>query len=73
MKEETEMPATWFRLSVHLAVTNRMESSTCIDHIFTNAAEMCLKAVSRCMGCNDHDIAAISRTTKAPKAGPNVV
>jgi hypothetical protein len=43
-------------------VTNStgMKSSSCIDHIFTNTAEMSLKV-------------AISRRTKVPKAGPNIV
>ena len=50
-----------------------MKSSTCIDHIFTNAAEMCFKAVSRLIGCSDHNRVAISRKTKVPKAGPNIV
>ena len=56
-------------------VTNRtgMKSSTCIDHIFTNAAEMYLKAVSRSFGCSDQNIVAISRKTKVPKAGPNIM
>ena len=56
-------------------VTNStgMKSSTCIDHIFTNAAEMRFKAVSRSIGCSDHNIIAISRKTKVPKAGPNIV
>ena len=56
-------------------VTNStgMKSSTRIDHIFTNAAEMCLKAVSRSIGCSDHNIVAISRKIKVPKAGPNIV
>ena len=47
-----------------------MKSSTCIDHIFTNAAEICFKAASK---CSDHNIVAIPRKTKVPKAGPNIV
>jgi hypothetical protein len=55
-------------------VTNTgMKSSTCIDHIFTNAAEICLKPVSRSIGCSDHNIIVISWKTKVPKAGPNIV
>ena len=50
-----------------------MKSSTCIDHNFTNAAEISLKAVSRSIGCSDHNIVAVSRKTKVPKAGPNIV
>jgi hypothetical protein len=56
-------------------VTNStgIKSSTCIDHIFTNAADICFKAVSKSIGCSDHNIIAISRKTKVPKAGPNIV
>ena len=56
-------------------VTNStgMKSSTCIDYIFTNATENCLKAVSKSIGCSDDNIVAISRNTKVPKAGPNIV
>ena len=50
-----------------------MKSSTCIDHIFTYTAEMCLKAVSKSIGCSDHNIVAISKKTKVQKAGPNIV
>ena len=50
-----------------------MKSSTCIDSIFTNAEEMCLKAVSRSIGCCNHNIVSISRKNKVPKAGPNIV
>jgi hypothetical protein len=46
------------------------KSSIFIDHIFTNAAEICLKAASRSIGCSDHNIVAISRKTQVPKAGP---
>jgi hypothetical protein len=62
--------ATWTRV-----VTNStgMKSSTCIDHVFTNAAENGFKAVSKSIGCRDHNIVAISRKTKVPKAGPNIV
>jgi hypothetical protein len=38
--------------------------SACIDHIFTNAAEMCFKVVSKSVGCSDHNLVAISRKTK---------
>ena len=39
-------------------VTNStgIKSLTSIDHIFTNAAEMCLKAVYRSIGCSDGNI-----------------
>ena len=56
-------------------VTNStgMKLSTYIDHIFTNAAEISLKAVSRSIGCSDHNIVVIARKTKVPMAGPNIV
>lgn len=47
--------------------------STCIDHIFTNAAELCSKAVSVPVGCSDHNLVAIVRKTKVPKPGPKVI
>jgi hypothetical protein len=50
-----------------------MKLSTCIDHIFINAAEMCFKGVSKSIGCSDHNIVAISRKTEVPKTGPNIV
>ena len=50
-----------------------MKSLTCIDHIFTNPADICLKAVSRSIGCSDHNIISISRKTKVPTAGPNIM
>ena len=34
---------------------------------------MSLKAVSKSIGCSDHNLVAISRKTKVPKAGPNIV
>ena len=39
-------------------VTNStgMKSSTCIGHIFTNVADICYKAVSKYIGCSDHNI-----------------
>ena len=56
-------------------VTNRtgIKSSTYTDHIFTNAADICFKAISKSIVCSDHNIIAISRKTKVPKAGPNIV
>ena len=50
-----------------------MKSSTCIDNIFTNVAEMYFKTVSKSIGRSDHSIIAISRKNKVPKAGPNIV
>ena len=56
-----------------VTISMGMKSWTCVGHIFTNAAEMCLTAVSRSIGCSDHSIIAISRKTKVSKAGPNIV
>lgn len=42
-------------------------SSTCIDHMYINAAELYSKAVS--IGFGDHNSVSISRKTKVPKAG----
>ena len=49
-----------------------MKSSTCINYIFTDAAQFFFKAVSKSIGCSDHNIIAISRKTTVPKAGPNI-
>jgi hypothetical protein len=46
-----------------------MKSSTCTDHIFTNALEICFKAVSKTIGCSDHNIVAMSRKTKFQRLG----
>ena len=48
-------------------------TSTCIYHIFTNAAELCSKAVSVSIYCSDHNIVAIRRKAKVPKVGPKVI
>ena len=58
-----------------MVVTNStgMKSSTFIGQIFTNVAEICFKVVSKPIGCSDHIIVALSRKTKVPKAGPNIV
>jgi hypothetical protein len=41
-----------------MVVTNStgMKSATCIDHMFTNAAEMCFKALSKSIVCSHHNI-----------------
>ena len=49
-----------------------MKSSTCIDHIFTNVAEIYFKAVSNSIGCRDDNSVAIPET-KGLNAGPNMV
>jgi hypothetical protein len=46
-----------------------IKSSTYIDHIFSNAAAICFKSVSKSIRCSDHNLVAISRKTKVPKDG----
>ena len=53
--------------------TTGTRSSTCINHIFTNTVELCSEAVSIPIGCNDHNIVAISRKAKVPSAGSKIV
>ena len=53
--------------------TTGTRSSTCIDHIFTNAVELCSEAISVPIGCSNHNIVAISRKAKVPTAGPKMV
>ena len=36
-------------------------------------AEHCSKAVSVALGCSDHNLVALTRKTKIPKAGPKVI
>ena len=71
------MISLWSFLSMRILTLNLnstwIKSSTCIYHIFTNTAEIYSKAISRSMECSDHNIVAISRKTKVPKAGPNIV
>jgi hypothetical protein len=43
-------------------------------HVFTNAAELCSKALSDSIGCSDHNIVAITTSkASAPKVGPKVI
>lgn len=35
-------------------------AATCIDHIFTNAVDMCSRGVSAPMECSDHNVTAIT-------------
>lgn len=48
-------------------------TSTCIDHIFTNAADLCFKGISAPIGWTDHNIIAITRKAKVPKGRPKVI
>lgn len=54
--------------------TNRagVKSSTCIDHIFTNVPEHCSNAISLLIGFSDHNLVAIKRKIKMPKAGNKI-
>lgn len=45
-------------------------SSTCIDHIFTNAPELCSKPISLPVGFSDHNIIATARKLKVARTGP---
>lgn len=48
-------------------------SSTCIDHIYTNAGELCSRAISVPIAFSDHNLVAICRKAKVPKVGPKIV
>lgn len=52
--------------------SNGTQTSTCIDHIFTNAVDKCSGAVSVAMGCSNHNLIAIVRKTKLPKPSPKI-
>lgn len=49
------------------------KSSTCIDLIFTNVAELISKVISMPVGCSDHNLIAIGRRTKVPKSGQKII
>lgn len=48
-------------------------SSTCLDLIFTNFPERCSKAFSVEVGFTDHNLVVLSRTTKIPKGGNQII
>lgn len=48
-------------------------TSSCIDHIFLNESDFYSKAFSVPVGCSDHNVVAIARKSKVPKAKPRVV
>ena len=50
-----------------------LKTSTCIDLLFTNAAELCSKAIVIPVGCSDHHLIAIARKTKVPKSGQKII
>ncbi|XP_038127138.1 uncharacterized protein LOC119773968 [Cyprinodon tularosa] len=43
------------------------KSATCIDHIYTNAADLCYKPESRVTGCSDHNLITVTVKIKIPK------
>ena len=47
---------------------NGLKTSKCIDHLFTNVPEKCTRSVSITIGFSDHNLIAIKRKTKVPKA-----
>lgn len=49
------------------------QTSTCIDHIFTNVPELCSQAVSMAVGCSDHNLIAVSKKAKLPKSGARII
>lgn len=80
LKERLLMVMNECNLSQRLNVPTRIfsnnegvKSSTCIDHIYTNAAELCSKAISRPVGFSDHNVIAMVRYTKVPKPGPKIM
>ena len=48
------------------------KSSTCIDHIYTYVPEHCSKSISLSIGFSDHNLVAITRKIKVPKAGNKI-
>ena len=58
-----------------MVVTNStgIKSSTCIDHIFTNAADICFKAVSKSIGCSDHMVERDEAKGMAIKSGRQLI
>lgn len=47
--------------------------ATCIDQIFTNAADLCSKAISMPVGFSDHNLVSVNRKTKVPKSGQKMI
>ncbi len=75
MRKKVMSPAKTCNLTQVVTLPTRMfinkfgiTKSTCIDHIFTDMPEHCSKAVSVPLGCSDHNLVAIMRKTKIPKA-----
>lgn len=52
---------------------NGHRSSTCIDHVFTNAPELCSASLSIPVGYSDHNLIIVNRSTKLTKTGPKMI
>lgn len=50
-----------------------INTTSCIHHIFLSEEDFYTKAVSVPIGCTDHNVVAIARKSKVPKATPRVV
>ncbi len=48
-------------------------SLTCINHLFTNSADKCSKVVSVPIRFSNHNMIAMARKAKVPKAGPKII
>jgi len=48
-------------------------TSTLIDHMFTNAGDICSKAISFPVACSDHNLIVVVRKTKVPKGGQRII
>lgn len=49
------------------------KTETCLDLLFTNATNLCSKAISICVGFSDHNLIAINRKTKIIKPGQKII
>lgn len=45
-----------------------ISTATCVDHIYTNVPELCTDIVSRPVGFSDHNLIAVNKKAKVPKA-----
>lgn len=50
-----------------------IKTETCKDLLFTNATDLCTKAISICVGFSDHNLIGICRKTKVPKPGQKII
>lgn len=49
------------------------QTSTCIDHIFTNSPELCNKILSVPIGSSDHNLIIVVRNIKVSRPGPKTI